>query len=210
MRKFQIERDYYEEDVVLYRRKNIEIQPGLTVLVGCNGSGKTTLLHQLRHELKNNDITYIDFDNLTNGGSYARSEAGFVGDISFLATSVCSSEGENIIMNIGKVAASIGSTIRENRDSKELWILLDAIDSGLSVDNVIEIKNLFNLIIEDAGKNNTNVYIVISANEYELARGEQCFDVYNGKYITFEDYEAYRKFIIKSRKTKDKRYGTTE
>lgn len=210
MRKFQIERDYYGEDVVLYRRKNIEIQPGLTVLVGCNGSGKSTLLHQLKYELRNNDITYIDFDNLTNGGSYARSKAGFVGDISFLATSVCSSEGENIIMNIGKVAASIGSTIRENRDSKELWILLDAIDSGLSVDNVIEIKNLFDLIIEDAGKNNTNVYIVISANEYELARGEQCFDVYNGKYITFEDYEAYRKFIIKSRKTKDKRYGTTE
>jgi len=48
--------------------------------------------------------------------------------------------------------------------------------------------------------------IVISANEYELANGEQCFDVNLGKYLTFDDYESYKKFILKSRKLKDKRY----
>lgn len=44
-RKFQLERDYYEEGLNLYKKKTIEIKPGVTVLVGCNGIGKTTLLH---------------------------------------------------------------------------------------------------------------------------------------------------------------------
>lgn len=50
MRKFQIVRDYHEEDVFLYDKGEIEIQPGLTVLVGPNGSGKTTLINQIRCE----------------------------------------------------------------------------------------------------------------------------------------------------------------
>ena len=49
------------------------------------------------------------------------------------------------------------------------------------------------------------IYIVISAIEYELCRGEQCFDVYNGKYITFKDYEDYREFILKNREWKENR-----
>ena len=48
--------------------------------------------------------------------------------------------------------------------------------------------------------------IVVSANEYEMARGENCFDVYNGKYIKFKDYEEYRQFILDSKEIKEKRY----
>ena len=51
-----------------------------------------------------------------------------------------------------------------------------------------------------------DIYIVIAANEYELARGERCLDVTTLSHLTFPDYEAYRKFILASRKKKDKRY----
>lgn len=210
MRTFKIEKDYYEEGITLFKKSNIKIEPGLTVLVGCNGIGKTTLLNHIKAELCNNDIIHLSFDNLFDGGSNARASAGFRGDIEWLATATLSSEGENIMMNIGNMAQKIGNIIRSNTNADEIWILLDAVDSGLSVDNIIDIKDLFNLIIEDTKKINTNVYIVISANEYELARGEQCFDVYNCEYITFKDYEDYRKFIIRRRKIKDKRYKTTE
>ena len=85
-----------------------------------------------------------------------------------------------------------------------MWIFFDAIDSGLSVDNVVDVKEcLFKTIFDD--NPNTDVYIIVSANEYELARDESCFDVYNGKYIKFKDYEDYRNFILKTRKIKDKR-----
>ena len=44
-----------------------------------------------------------------------------------------------------------------------------------------------------------------SMEQKKLCRGEQCFDVYNGKYTTFKDYEDYRDFILKSREWKEKR-----
>lgn len=49
---------------------------------------------------------------------------------------------------------------------------------------------------------NVEVYIVVSANSYEMASGEQCLDVWSGKYITFEDYEDYRRYILKTRARK--------
>jgi len=60
-RKFKIIRNYWENDQILYRKANIEINPGLTVLVGCNGSGKTTLIHQLKGLLDKEKITYTSF-----------------------------------------------------------------------------------------------------------------------------------------------------
>lgn len=210
MRTFKIEKNYYEEDIILFKKSNIKIEPGLTVLVGCNGTGKTTLLHHIKAELHNNNIIYLSFDNLFDGGSNARASAGLRGDMTWLATATLSSEGENIMMNIGNMARKIGDTVRRNTTADEIWILLDAVDSGLSVDNIIELKDLFSLIIEDAKNRDIDVYIVISANEYELARNEQCFDVYNCEYITFKDYEDYRKFIIRRRKIKDKRYKTAK
>lgn len=72
----------------------------------------------------------------------------------------------------------------------------------MSVDAVIEIKALFDTMMQDAAKMGIELYLIISANEYELARGSQCFDVNTGKYLTFADYEGYRDFIIKSRTKK--------
>lgn len=208
-RTFEIEnRDYYNEKEYLFRRKQVTIEPGVSVLVGCNGTGKSTLIHIIKEDLEEKEINFTFYDNLIHGGSNAKSKAGFYGDMTHLMSLVCSSEGEGIVSNMGKFVYSVGKYLRKHKDSKEVWILLDAVDSGLSVDNVIEIKELFKLIIDD--HKDKDIYIVISANEYELAREEQCFDVYGCKYITFEDYEDYRKFIIKSRERKDKRYKTKE
>ena len=226
-RKFKLYKDYYDVVYDIYKNKTITIKPGVTVLVGCNGIGKTTLLHQIRDELKKNKIPYISFDNLKDGGSHSISEASFYGNFGFMATAMCSSEGENIVLNVGNLAARLGQFVKDGEDqkekkyvqlaqsiaqingeqieeheiSKERWILLDAIDSGLSVDNVVDIKEqLFKTILEYNFGN--EIYIVVSANEYEMARDEQCLDVYNGKYITFKDYEEYRNFILESKKWK--------
>ena len=198
---------YYIKGETIFRRKHVVIEPEVTVLVGCNGTGKSTLIREIESQLKQNKIKYSYFDNLKDGGENARSAAGFREDIAFLATAICSSEGENIVMNMANFAEKLGGELSRCKD-KEYWILLDAIDSGLSVDNIIELKDLFYLILET--NKDKDVYIVVSANEYELARNEQCFDVYNCKYITFKNYEDYRDFIIKSRKRKDKRCKTKD
>lgn len=231
-RSFKLEKRYYGEEYDLYKKKTITINEGVTVLVGCNGAGKTTLLRQLRDQLKKNNIPVVSFDNLHEGGSHAVSSASFYGDFQFMANAMASSEGENIIMNIGRLASSLRPFIKtgevQDRSDKlsnalakvmwgdavedkgevpnERWILLDAIDSGLSVDNIVEVKEyLFDTILQDSPE--CDVYIVVSANEYEIARGENCFDVYNGKYVKFLDYEEYRQFILNSRNIKDKRFN---
>lgn len=229
-RKFVLIGDYYGEGVNLFKKKTVAINPGVTVLVGCNGIGKSTFLHQIRDRLKKQNIPCIEYDNLHEGGKESISESALYENFQLVSTLLQSSEGENIIINIGKLASELGQFVKtgmleeknpflkalKTLDSKdgykegykevvsERWILLDAVDSGLSVDNIIDIKErLFKTIFEHNYGN--EIYIVISANEYEMARGEQCFDVYNGKYITFKDYEDYRNMILKSKKWKEER-----
>lgn len=204
-RKFKIDNDAYGEGIKMYNKATIELVPGVTVLVGCNGAGKSTLLKQLYGIVQKENIPCVMFDNLKDGGSNARSKAGFYGDITFLATSMCSSKGENIALNMGNFAKMIESMFRNNPNDNEYWIFADAVDSGFSIDNVVELKDeLFKLIL-DIHKDK-EVYIVITANAYEMARGEQCFDVINGKYVSIKSYEKYRSVILKSRDKKDARY----
>lgn len=155
-RKFKFYKDYYVEDENLYAKGTITIKPGLTVLVGCNGSGKSTLIHIINEELSQNGIPVIKFDNLVDGGQNARDNAlNWMNDIGLLAAQATSSEGENIIINMGTFAEKIGRFVRKQKDSgkNEIWILCDAIDSGLSIDNIIDVKKyLFDTIIQDCKK----------------------------------------------------------
>ena len=223
-------RDPYDEGFSTCRLKQIAIKSGLTVLVGCNGAGKSTLLRNIKSELKKEDIPYHLFDNLHDGGSNSRSMNAFEEDWAFVATSMCSSEGENINMNIGGLAKKLkefmvtwrisdrfsrigdafarvsGKKEYETPETNERWLLLDAIDSGFSIDNVVEAKDFFKMVIKDFADHWYDLYIVASANEFELANGEDCFDVMNGRYVRFKDYDDFKKFIMRSREKKDKRY----
>lgn len=98
---------------------------------------------------------------------------------------------------------------QQSEPVKERWILLDAIDSGFSIDNIVDFKEYLLKPLLGLGFGN-EIYIVISANSFEMANGEQCLDVYNGKYTSFNDYEEYKDFILKSRERKEKRYEKLE
>lgn len=219
-------RDPYDLGFSTCWPKQITIQPGLTVLVGCNGSGKTTLINNIKSELSNNNIPYYLYNNLSDGGSHFLNEAMWNNDFSLAATSFCSSEGENITININHRFSKLKEFMIEGRiqnkstrladifrnspyeipKTKERWVLLDAVDSGYSIDNVIDIKHIFAELIQSFADNGYELFIVVAANEFELACNTPCMDVTNGKYISFETYDQFRKFIIESRKKKDKRY----
>lgn len=222
-------RDPYEAGFSPTKPKEIDIQPGLTVLVGCNGAGKTTLLLNIKDHCKKNDIPCLSYNNLHDGGSNAMSSLFYFGDYAGGADLFTSSEGEGIKINIGMKSSTYKEFIqngyvndRQYRlkrafmedfdenvvdviECKDRVFLFDAVDSGLSVDSVVEIKDLFDLMLEDNKDLDRNIYIVIAANEYELARNADCFDVNAGCYVKFSDYEEYRNFIIKSRALKEKR-----
>lgn len=204
MKKIVIWKDPYDAGFDLCKKRTIQIKEGVTILVGCNGIGKSTLLHNIKEQLKKEKTKFIEYDNLHDGGLQSTSLAGYMGEMDFLVTSISSSEGENIVMNIGKQASKMGAYVKKYSDQEEYWFLLDAIDSGLSIDNIVDIKKyLFDVVIDD--NKDKKVYIIVSANEYELCNGENCLDVYHGKYVRFADYDEYRKFILDSKQWKEYR-----
>lgn len=91
------------------------------------------------------------------------------------------------------------------KECKERWILIDGCDSGYSIDNIVDLKELFPLIMADAEKEGKDLYIVISANSYELASGERCYDVSTGTFCKPKTYKSYRKRILASRERKNGR-----
>ena len=205
-RQFTLNNDWYgEDDFNIFKKKKITIKSGLTVLVGCNGAGKTTLLKQIEQSLKSKDIPVMLHNNKSDGERELKSRAALYGDFNIVAKLMMSSEGENIVSVMSEIARKMGDFTRRNGNSKELWFMFDAVDSGLSIDNILEIKEqLIPIVLEhDADK---DIYFLISTNSYEFARGENCFDVINGKYIKFANYEEYRDFILKSKEQKLKRY----
>lgn len=233
--KIKIDKCPYENDWSLFNKTTAQFDTGLTVLVGCNGAGKTTMLEYIFQHCKKSNIPVMRFDNYHDGGKDTKSKLIYeFDDMSILASTWGFSEGETINFNISFIASKLRQFIqtglydtKKNRLEKAFQklvnedyqkeevmnqrvILLDGIDSGFSIDNIIETKELFNLIIDDAKSADIDVYIIVSANEYELVKNEKCFDVSRCKYCSFTNYEEYRNFIIDSRNIKDQRYNKEE
>jgi len=222
-------RDPYDRGFSTTKKKSVTIKSGLTVLVGCNGAGKSTLLRNIKSELKEQSIPCMFYDNQLEG-HHSRTFGPAIeqGNIGFVATALQSSEGENISINLNVLAENLrdfietGETSNDRRDrewealfnkvvtgpveSKERWILLDAVDSGYSIDNVVELKGFFDSLIEYITSKDLVPFIVISANEFELAYQTPCFDVISGKYCDrFDTYDSFREFILKSAELKCER-----
>lgn len=203
-RTFKIGRCPHEEKLQVYKKATHSFKPGVTVLVGCNGSGKTTLLRTVQDILNEERIPVYEYNNLSSGGNNARESALFYGRLELLVEQMTSSEGENIIINIGTMAQKLGNFVKRqvDKDKKEIWILLDAIDSGLSIDYIEEVKDFIHNTLLKSMPNDLDCYILISSNNYELCVGEQCYNAQECKYIEIDSYENFRKIVKKTRQNK--------
>lgn len=204
-RTFIIDKYPLDEGFKLYQSDKFTFDTGITVLVGCNGTGKTTLLRALQYQLKHlketESIYYKYYDNDMESCSLGYNS---LDDFRLFGALATSSEGEKINLNIAEFVNNLFKDSDKYEDSKEIWILIDSVDSGMSIDNLVYMKTFFHsaFINKYPGK---DIYVVVSTNSYETARGENCMDVRTAKHIKFEDYEEYRKFILNSRKYKEKR-----
>ena len=205
MRKFTLSNTWYGDYNNIFKNNTLEVNTGITVLVGCNGIGKTTLLHQIKENLKDNDIPVCSYNFFEDDEKKMRQKYLADGETRKLANFVTSSEGERIVYIACYLFYKIGRMINENPNSKEYWILVDAIDSGLSIDAIAEVKESIEWVLEE--NKDKDIYFLISTNSYELARKEKCLMVENGKYTRFFSYEDYRNYILDSRDYKNKRDG---
>jgi predicted ATP-dependent endonuclease of OLD family len=187
---------YIEDWYSIHNGYNLELKTGYTALVGPNGAGKTTLIRYLKEKCEEQGYNVFYYNNLYEGGGTAIQRALDMKENSLCIDLALSSEGEQIAKNLGRVAIRIGQTVAEIKKTEQpLVILLDAIDSGASIDKLKEIRNLFTLISKDT--KDYEVYIISSCNNYELAKNADCVNVRTGKHKTFRTYEDFENFICK-------------
>ena len=204
MRKFTVPTRPFDDNMRLYLRKEVEFHPGFTTLIGCNGSGKTTLMLLIKDKLRQDkDVLVLSYDDRFEGGSNLMEALAFRDDMSGVASMFMSSEGERIINGVGYFARGIRKRIQK-ANPKEIWILLDAVGSGLSIDGIQDVKDFANAVIMD--NRGVLVYFVVSTNEYEFTIGADNIDVTTFRHLKFKDYDEYREYILKTAKKKEKRY----
>ena len=197
MRVIEIEQSPHYEDRKFFSYDYLVFDEGVTALVGCNGAGKSTIIENIKRHCKKNNIDCVQFDNLQDGASQTKLKAGVYGDYTTMASLMSCSEGEGIKIAFGEFVKSLRDFVRKHTGKKEKWILIDAIDSGLSIDNILEVKDFFDFLLQDKNPD-IKVYIVVSSNAYEVANGEACINVRTGKHIRFKDYEEYKQTILKT------------
>lgn len=221
-------KNYYNENQNLYKSNKLVLQANnVYCLVGCNGLGKSTILHQMIYDHDNSlDNTAFDIDSIINPFSFMRDvekdkekynefyillnsktkpTINNVEDTSiYNILSNFISTGENTIHNLSPSLKSIFNVVKTLKD-KEVYILLDDLDVGVSIDVLIELSQVINrleLLLKDL---NINYYIVITANSYELAKRFKCIDTITMKEVSFKSYEDYLKYVCNTRKYKDTR-----
>lgn len=182
--------DWYD----IHKGFALELQPGVTCVVGPNGAGKTTLLTQLKNFADVNGITVWKYSNFTDG-KY-EDDRYLNANVRLFATSAFSSEGEKVAMHFAGRVSEIGRLVSESKaNGKPAFVLLDALDSGASIDRVRELYDLFVLINNDI-KDGGEVYVVVAINQYELAKSPlRCVDCRTGKTVKFSCYDEYAEYI---------------
>ena len=219
-------KDYYIEGT-LYKANKLTLQANdVYCLVGCNGIGKSTVLYQMIHDNDNSlgktayDLKddYNAFSNLFNSKKKNEYDEFYI--LINKNTRLCikdddsvlhnlfgnfMSTGEqnvhNILPNLPNIIESLNKL--EKLENKELYVMIDDLDVGVSIDVLIELAKIIDKLELKLKKLNINYYIVITANSYELARRFKCIDVINMKEISFKDYDDYVKYVVSTREYKD-------
>lgn len=233
LRMTGLERCPYEKGDIIFLKGSVEIPEGLTVITGCNGSGKSTLLYDIESKFKGNDDWYIvTYRDKEDGRGNSMSSYIFMGDYRAVASVFGASEGEAVFRNYAKKVYQEIATFRDTKiinknpeknallrykyvrmdKAKNLIVILDGIDSGVSLDMTIDIKNFLHTILEDLHTRipEVPVYILVSSNSWEFCEGERCLDARSLKFKEFSSYEEYREYILDSRKKKEHRLDTFE
>ena len=160
-----------------YKDNNIiDIYSGVTILTGPNGSGKTFACCQIRDYLQENN-EMVKFINVYTEGQHIADKYLLDGNTRALAKYTNASEGQRVYDTFtDNYVYNIGTFIREvsKRIDKTGYIILDGCDSGVSIDLLMNYRDLFNLIVEDCKNQNIEIYIIVTSNSYELIPYYDC------------------------------------
>ena len=213
---FPVIKDPYEDKRNFYHTRNVTFHMGITTLFGCNGSGKTTLMKQIKEYLEKRGTPCFYFDNTgENGGNqlshtmFSRFLSGMhkdteEDDLSLAVFGMSASEGENVEMGLLVFLKHVMKNISVVKEYGEVYILIDALDSGLSYDKILTVKKALQSVLKKY-QEVADVYIIISSNSWEMSEGTDCFSVSKMKYLNIRTYDRFCKEILASSKAKENR-----
>lgn len=178
--------------------KQIEIKQRLNILVGGNGAGKTTLLEGIVNKRYEMDADRgIEIRKYSNSQDNLRVKTNL--NMSTPQMVVCMnaksmSEGQSIVYSLISFFAKIREEAKEfSKENKSLVVVLDEVDSGLSVDAI----NVVMHFIYDILNNHDNVQFFISSNNYHFTYVQkEIVNMYTGRYKKINSYEEYFKLMV--------------
>ena len=208
----------------IHKTKNpdFDLLPGITVFVGCNGYGKSSTIEEIVSYMRDNKMPHLYYDATVH-------DMDSVTDAQTLAYCFQSSEGERVSAIFSEFIGAIRKMKSKCMETKSpLILLIDGIDSGLSIDMVIEVRKLLCTITDDCLESGVIPYICIATNSYELCEAPEyfrinkyvgdrdmqrtltakyfrCYDPYDFTPLEFDKYEKYRNYIMETYETKAKR-----
>ena len=187
-------KDYYEEKEPV----TAEIKPNqITVLVGRNGYGKSSFLKSLEEYTKQKKIPCLSWDDMNYGRENGKNRLTINGNMKQLAMMAFHSEGETIMSSFSYFFQRIRHTVQTTK-KKQIFLLVDQIDSGLDIHQINLIKNVFrDTIIPDIEKHGITAFVVLTANSFEMVNNEDCLDPVTGKHHTFKTLAEYQTYIDK-------------
>jgi len=206
--KIQVKKDSTLSKILFF--DSIELKQ-VTLLFGGNGIGKSSLINAILKQ----DIVY-EYDKSVLLYSYINSKQNFkelerndhldyrdMFDPSLIARKFDASElseGQSIVyslQDIFKLCSQLDS-------SDDHLILLDEIDSGLSVENVDYVAKKIKAIC----KKYPYIQFIIAFNNYVFCKTfKEVFNMYNGEWIKINSFDEYfdiinsnKKMLLKKRK----------
>lgn len=224
-------KNYYKENDLLYKTNSIELlENKVYVLTGCNGLGKSTLIHQITEDRKTS-LKHFAYNLLHDYNGYSRFKHALSidddkkqeYDTYYLSINIKSytdrtndcfsdiaynfrSQGEKLLFNMIPCLQIVNKELNRLKN-KTLYLFLDDLDVGISLDVIEEEKHVVEKFIKKLKENNTKYVIVIAANNYELTKLGTCIDCITLKPINFKDYDNYKSYVVKTREYKEKRNG---
>ena len=220
-------KNYYMENEKLFEHNKLFIpENSVSCLVGCNGIGKSTLILQMIHDHENSlnktawdlhdshsmsfrgvfdGVKRDDFDEFYLAGD-KNTSFGY-SDNDFMMNDLIKSRqstGESNMSIMGPIFNILGKETNLLK-GKRLFIFLDDLDVGVSIDSLVEIVQAIKTMEKVMAERGIKFYIILTANSFELARYFHCIDTVSFKPVKFKTYDSYVKYVCKSRKYKDDR-----